>query len=285
MTVSGSFPSFLFFTVSSFSPSLMPPLFPPLFFLRCLCFSFSCWGGVTTCLDCLFGVAMETRAAVLPLCAYGALCLCWLCDGAAVLLHAWWPHLDTDPNISDGSASSDCVMDGRAHPPSRRRSSVFCLVAWPRTSHGAVCSSTQTSVWWEQCVISPLIWFHIVFKCGIELMGMQFWLFMKRGREVHELEVNPQTSGLFVNRWRCVFSVWCCYQTAPTPALSAQVKHLTFLSCYSQIVWKCGTQPDCWCAFIIAASQFGGKKTSLCTKECCVVQNGGSFAHLHGDFF
>lgn len=220
MTISGSFPSFLFFTVSSFSPSLMSPPF----FLHCLCFSFSCWGGVTTCLDCLFGVAMETRAAVLPLCAYGALCLCWLCDGAAGLLHAWWPHLDTDPNISSRSAPSDCVMDSRAHPLSRRRPSVFCLVAWPRTSHGAVCSSTQTSVWWEQCVIAPLIWFHIVFKCGIELMGMQFWLFMKRGRKVHELELNPQASGLFINRWHYVFSVWCCYlitagQTLDVPQL------------------------------------------------------------------
>lgn len=107
MTVSGSFLSFVFFTVSSFSPSLMSPFF----LLRCLCFSFSCWGGVTTCLDCLFGVAIETCVAVLPLCAYSALCLCWLCDGAAVLLHAWWPHLDTDPNLSNRSASSDCVMD------------------------------------------------------------------------------------------------------------------------------------------------------------------------------
>lgn len=41
-------------------------------------FSF-CWGWVTTCTDCLFGVAIETVRVCACLCAHARLhvCLCW----------------------------------------------------------------------------------------------------------------------------------------------------------------------------------------------------------------
>lgn len=205
MTVSGSFPSFLFFTVSSFSPSLMPP--PPFFsslspFLFLLLgwghhmlglFVWSCYGNSRGC----FAPVRMRRTVFMLVVRWGrSSASCMMTSSRHRPQHIeWFCFL----GLCNGQSSTPSL------PPTPLCVLPRCLTADESWGHVLVNTDVCLMGTMRDC---PLISFHIVFKCGIELMGMQFWLFMKRGRKVHELEVNSPASGLFIKRQGAAFSVF-----------------------------------------------------------------------------
>lgn len=67
---------------------------------------FFCWGGVTTCMDCLFGVTIETHVSV------------WLfvcsCPCVCVFVLVWWD-----------CSSASCIMTSTRHRPRNIKSVCF----------------------------------------------------------------------------------------------------------------------------------------------------------------